>query len=140
MTQEQVAKKALIMVVDDTEDILSTFSSLLTREGYSVHAFSNPEVALEHFRYSPQEFSLVLSDVRMPGMNGFQLARKVKELNPKVKVLLTSAFEINMSEFEKVLPSSPVDGFLDKPVSMKKLSEEIKKQLQEAQVASSYSN
>ena len=132
MTQEQISKKALIMVVDDEEDILSIFSSLLTKEGYSVHAFSNPEIAFEHFRYSPHEFSLILSDVRMPGMNGFQLARKVKELNPKVKVLLTSSFEINMSEFEKVLPTSPVDSFLDKPVALKKLSDEVKKQLQAA--------
>jgi len=130
MTQEQVAKKALIMVVDDEEDILSIFSSLLTKEGYSVHAFSNPEIAFEHFRYSPQEFSLILSDVRMPKMSGFQLARKVKELNPKVKVVLTSLFEINMSEFEKVLPNSPVDGFLDKPVSMNKLIEMVSKQLE----------
>jgi DNA-binding NtrC family response regulator len=130
MTQELVAKKALIMIVDDEEDILSVFRGLLTREGYSVHAFSNPEIAYEHFKYSPYEFSLILTDVRMPGMTGFQLARKVKELNPKVKVVLTSAFEMNMSEFEKILPNSEVDSFLDKPVSVKKLTEEVEEQLQ----------
>jgi len=128
-TQEQVTKKALVMVVDDEEDIMSVFSSLLVKEGYNVHAFSNPVIAFEHFRYSPKECSLIISDVRMPGMSGFQLARKVKELNPKVKVILTSAFEINVEEFEKVLPSTHVDGFLDKPVSFKKLSGLVEKHL-----------
>lgn len=129
MTQDQVAKKSLIMVVEDEEDALSIFSGFLTKEGYSVHAFSSPVIAFEHFRYSPQEFSLILTDVRMPGMTGFQLARKVKELNPNVKVVLTSSFEINMPEFEKVLPNSPADGFLDKPVAMTKLIELVNKQL-----------
>jgi len=126
MTQEQVTKKALIMVVDDEEDVLSIFSNLLTKNGYSVHAFSCSEIAFEHFRYSPEAFSLVLADVRMPGMNGFQLARKVKELNPTVKVILATSFEINMEEFRKVLPNTQVDGFLEKPVPLKKLSQVVK--------------
>ena len=130
MTQEQISKKALIMVVDDDEDILSIFSSILGRQGHNVHAFSSPEIALEHFRYSPNECSLIISDVRMPGLNGFQLTRKVKELNPNVKVVLTSAFEINMPEFEKLFPRSPVDGFLEKPVTSKKLIELVDKQLE----------
>ena len=128
-TQEQLTKKALVMVVDDEEDILSVFGSLLGKEGYNVHAFSNPKIAFEHFRYSPKECSIIISDVRMPGMSGFQLARKVKELNPKVKVILTSAFEINMEEFEKVLPNAQIDGILEKPVSFKKLSGLIEKNL-----------
>lgn len=127
--QKQFTNNALVMVVDDEEDILSVFSSLLGKKGYNVHAFSNPEIAFEHFRHSPKECSLIISDVRMPKMSGFQLARKVKELNPKVKVILTSAFEINMAEFEKVLPDVQVDGFLDKPVSLKKLSGLLEKHL-----------
>jgi YesN/AraC family two-component response regulator len=75
------------------------------------------------------ECSLLISDVRMPGMNGFQLARKVKELNPNIKVILVSAFEINTEEFEKVLPSTRIDGFLEKPASLKKLTELVNKQL-----------
>jgi two-component system cell cycle sensor histidine kinase/response regulator CckA len=122
IAQKQVTEKALVMVVDDEEDILSVFSSILSKEGYHVHGFSNPKIAFEHFRYSPKECPLIISDVRMPGLSGFQLARKLKELNPKVKVILTSGFEINMGEFEKVLPNTQIDGFLYKPVSLKKLS------------------
>ncbi|MEO9319582.1 MAG: response regulator [Nitrososphaera sp.] len=129
MIQEHQQKKALVMIVDDEEDSLSVFSTSLKRDGYNVHAFSDPVTALEHFRYSPNECQLIISDVRMPGLSGFQLARKVKEINPKVKVVLTSAFEINPSEFESVLPDVPVDGFLDKPLSLKQLAETVEKQL-----------
>ena len=66
----------------------------------------------------------------MPGISGFELARKVKALNPDVKVILTSAFEINMSEFEKMLPNTPIDGFLDKPVQLNKISELVRQELQ----------
>lgn len=130
MTQEQLARKSTIMVVDDDEDALSVFTRFLTRDGHNVHAFSNPEIAFEHFRYSPHECSMVISDVRMPKINGFQLARKVKELNPDVKVILTSSFEINMPEFEKMVPNAPVDGFVDKPIGLKKLSEVVKRHIE----------
>ena len=125
MAQNQVTKTTFVMIVDDDEDIMSVFSAALKKEGYNVHAFVNPVTAYEHLRYSPDACSLVISDVRMPAMSGFQLARKVKELNPKVKVVLTSAFEISMKEFRSVLPNAKVDGFLPKPVSMAKLHELI---------------
>lgn len=127
---EQNSKKPFIMVVDDEEDTLTIFARHLANEGHNVHAFSNPVIALEHFRYSPHECSLIISDVRMPGISGFELARKVKALNPDVKVILTSAFEINVSEFEKMLPNTPIDGFLDKPVQLNKISELVRQELQ----------
>ncbi|MEO9320914.1 MAG: response regulator [Nitrososphaera sp.] len=129
MTQEQQQKKALVMLVDDEVDALGVFSAGLKRDGFNVHAFSNPLIALEHFKYSPNECQVLISDVRMPGLSGFQLARKVKEINPHVKVVLTSAFEVNKSEFETVLPDVPVDAFLEKPVSLKQLAETVQKQL-----------
>jgi CheY-like chemotaxis protein len=130
MTLEQVAKKSVIMIVDDDEDTLCVFSSYLIKEGYHIHAFSNPKIALEHFRYSPSECSLIISDVRMPQISGFQLARKVKEINPNVKIILTSSLEVNMPEFERKAPNAPVDAFVDKPTGLKKLAEVVKQHLQ----------
>ena len=123
------------MLVDDEEDILSVFSKYLSQQGYNVHAFSSPEIAYEHFKYSPTECAVVISDVRMPGMTGFQLTRKLKELNSDVKVILMSAFQISVSEFQLVLPHAPVDGFLEKPVSLQKLSDLVREQLVLAQAS-----
>jgi CheY-like chemotaxis protein len=61
----------------------------------------------------------------MPGMNGFEFCRRVKELRPEAPVILMTAFEINQSEFSKVMPHTTPDGFMAKPISLKKLRESI---------------
>ncbi len=67
----------------------------------------------------------ILSDIRMPGMSGIKLARKVKEINPKVKVILMTSFEIRDNEFSKVFPSTQVDGFVQKPIQIEDLTNKI---------------
>jgi YesN/AraC family two-component response regulator len=80
-------------------------------------------MAFEQFWRHASEYDVILSDIRMPGMSGLQLARKVKQLNPNVKVILMTAFEINEAEFNKVLPSLKVDRFIRKPFRLKQLYE-----------------
>jgi response regulator RpfG family c-di-GMP phosphodiesterase len=65
----------------------------------------------------------------MPQMNGYELVRKIQTLQPKVRVILMSAFEINDLEFSKVFPSIKIDGFISKPVSLKSLTNRIKNRL-----------
>ena len=67
----------------------------------------------------------MLSDIRMPGLSGIQLAKKVKEINPAVKTILMTAFEIRDSEFSKVFPSTHVDGFVQKPIGIRDLADKI---------------
>jgi YesN/AraC family two-component response regulator len=67
----------------------------------------------------------MLSDVQMPTLTGIQLARKVKEINPDVKVVLMTAFEIRDTESSMVFPSTQVDGFVQKPFHMKDLTNKI---------------
>ena len=55
-------------------------------------------------------------------MNGFEFVKQVKKMNPKIKVLLMTAFEINDVEFTRVLPKPKIDGFIQKPISMRKLN------------------
>lgn len=75
---------------------------------------------------------MVLSDVRMPGMPGFEFVRKVREIEPNVKILLMSAFEISDLEFSRALPSdTKIDGFVQKPVSPKELVRVIEETFRE---------
>jgi two-component system, response regulator YesN len=67
----------------------------------------------------------MLSDIRMPGISGIKLARKVKEINPKIKVILMTSFEIKDNEFSKVFPSTQVDGFVQKPIQIEDLTNKI---------------
>jgi response regulator RpfG family c-di-GMP phosphodiesterase len=87
-----------------------------------VFGFTDPFLALEHFGLNSEAYGLVLSDVRMPGMPGFEFITKVKQINPTTKVLLTSAFDVSDMEFSRSLPSNiKVDGFIQKPISSPEL-------------------
>ena len=90
----------------------------LVKNRFLVNAFTNPEEALQSFKSNAESYCLVVSDIRMPALSGIQLARKVKEVNPNVKVVLMTAFEIRDSEFSKVFPSTSVDGFVQKPLAL----------------------
>jgi len=111
-----------ILVLDDDFDINNIIKLALQNHGYNVFGFTDPLLALEHFRINHSTYSLVLSDLRMPVMNGFEFVRKVKKMNPKIKVLLMTAFEINAMEFTRVLPKPKIDGFIQKPISLRKLN------------------
>ena len=62
---------------------------------------------------------MVISDLRMLGMNGFEFIKKIREIKPEVKIFFMTAFEINDVEFRRVLPSTRIDEFIQKPVFFK---------------------
>jgi DNA-binding NtrC family response regulator len=113
---------AKLLVVDDDPDIVHVLKLGLLKNRFLVSAFTNPEEALQSFKSNSEDYCLMLSDIRMPELSGIQLARKVKEINPKVKVLLMTAFEIRDTEFSKIFPSTHVDGFVQKPIHIKDLT------------------
>jgi DNA-binding NtrC family response regulator len=117
--------RAKLLIVDDDPDIVQVLKLGLLKERFLVNAFINPEEALQSFKSDAESYCLVVSDIRMPGISGIQLARKVKEINPKVKVILMTAFEIKDNEFSKVFPSTHVDGFIQKPISIRDLTNKI---------------
>ena len=117
-------KRKSILVLDDDPDIGNIFKLGLQRKfGSDVFAFTDPFLALEHFKLNSERYGLVISDVRMPAMNGYEFVTKVKQINPDVKVCLMSAFEINDLELD--LKSIKIDEFLQKPLSIGKLTEVI---------------
>jgi CheY-like chemotaxis protein len=116
---------ANLLVVDDDSDIAYVLKQGLLKNRFLVTAFTSPEEALQNFKSNSENYDLMLSDIRMPEMSGIRLARKVKEINPKVKVVLMTSFEIRDNEFSKVFPSTQVDGFVQKPIRIKDLTNKI---------------
>lgn len=116
---------ARLLIVDDEYDIVQVLKLGLQQNGFLVDGFTNSEEALQSFKSNAESYCLLLSDVRMPGLSGIQLARKVKETNPDVKVVLMTAFEIRDNEFSKVFPSTQVDGFIQKPVRIRELTDKV---------------
>jgi CheY-like chemotaxis protein len=111
-----------VLVLDDDFDISLLIKQTLQKDNFkNVFAFTDPLLALEHFRKNQKEYSLIISDIRMPTMNGFEFVREAKKIKPKVKILLMTAFEIDDKEFARVLPKPKIDGLIRKPASPKQI-------------------
>ena len=113
-----------ILVVDDELDIVVIFRQALARHGYAVFGFTDPALTLEHFKLNSRDYALVISDVRMPPMSGFELAASVKAIKPDAKIVLMSAFEVNNLEFST--SAIKANDFLRKPVDMKTLVQRVR--------------
>ena len=110
-----------IMVVDDEPSLSTLFNDFLTREGYDVVSFTNPLLALEHFKNNSNGFSLIITDLRMPGLNGIEFANKVREFNDQVKIFLTTAFDIQDIVDKPGYLNSNIEKVIQKPVRMHQL-------------------
>jgi CheY-like chemotaxis protein len=117
--------KARLFLVDDDPDIVYVLKHGLIKNGFLVDAFTDPQEAFLRLKINADDYCFLVSDVRMPGLSGIQLARKVKEIRPGIKVVLMTSFEINDNEFSKVFPSTQVDGFVQKPISIADLTNKI---------------
>ncbi|MGH9987059.1 MAG: response regulator [Nitrososphaeraceae archaeon] len=115
-----------ILVVDDEQDVVFTLKTILTEAGFSVDAFTNPSIAFEMFR--PEKYELIILDIRMPGLNGFELYMKLLEQDNSIKVLfLTAVNEFSMyAKFKSsVSPMSGKRYYLQKPVDLPKLLQRV---------------
>jgi DNA-binding NtrC family response regulator len=117
----QIDPHKSILILDDEFDIMSVLKQGIDKRGFRVFAFTDPYLALEHFQLNSESYGLVVTDLRMPGMNGYEFTKKVKQIKPQVKVFFMTAFSINDIEFRRVLPFVKIDEFIEKPVSVKKL-------------------
>jgi DNA-binding NtrC family response regulator len=121
-------------VVDDELDIMSLFRDALAQiDGIQVFGFTDSTLALEHFRLNQANYNLVLSDFRIPKMNGVELLREVKAMKPSVKTVLVSAFEVEDDTFEN---RDCADIFLQKPISISELIEAVETQISATHLAS----
>jgi two-component SAPR family response regulator len=115
-------EQKMILVLDDDFDVSNLVKNILQRDGFkNAFAFTDPMLALEHFRINQKDYSLIISDIRMPTMNGFEFVIEARKINPKVKILLMTAFEIDDKEFARVLPKPKINGLLRKPASSKQI-------------------
>ncbi len=119
-----------VLLIDDDVDILTIFKHSLAQAGMHTYGFTNPMLAVEHFRRDANSYDIVVTDIRMPRMNGFQVARAVKQIRPDIKVAFATSFDINKSEFDKIFPSIEADAFITKKPIKPSMSTEISSVLQ----------
>jgi CheY-like chemotaxis protein len=108
------------MVVDDEPDVTTVIKSGLESQGYVVDAFNSAEDALTNFK--PGVYDMLITDIRMPVMNGFDLYHEIRKNDDKIKIALMTAFEIYENKFRKMFKNVDVKCFLKKPVSSSNLT------------------
>ncbi|MFZ0511331.1 MAG: response regulator [Candidatus Nitrosopolaris sp.] len=115
-----------ILMLDDEFDIMNIFTLALERQGFHVIGFTEP-LPLDHFQKNSEQYWLVVSDIRMPLMDGYQFVKKVKEIKPDVKVFCMSAFLIDDIQYRTVLPLVKTDEYIEKPISLNDFMRLVKK-------------
>ena len=118
-------RKEKILLVDDELDIARLFTLVLQNRGFDVNTFNDPLQALSNFR--PNLYHLVVLDIALPNMNGFELYRKLKKIDNKVRVCFLSA-----SDYEALteqFPSLDTECFIPKPVKIEDFTHNITMQL-----------
>ena len=104
--------KQTLLIVDDEQDILDIMRDSLENQGYKVFATGDSTVAIDIYRRIFHEVALVITDIVMPGIDGRELIRQIKVINPDVKVLAISGYTKYVGEKEDI---RDIDGFLQKP-------------------------
>jgi DNA-binding NtrC family response regulator len=114
-----------VIVVDDELELASLFKAFLKNEGYDVVSFTNPVLALEYYKETATKHSLIISDLRMPGICGIDLAKSIREIDSKIKIFLMTAFETKDLENTEDFKNARIDRLIQKPVRFSELREMI---------------
>jgi len=106
-----------IMLVDDQPDMLFTYRSFLEGQGFKVHTFTDPTVALRQFaKEDTSKYDLVVMDIRMPQLNGLQLYQRLRAINSTIRILFVTALDA-ADELISLLPDVASNQVIMKPVS-----------------------
>jgi DNA-binding NtrC family response regulator len=125
-----VIRKRLLAIVDDEKDITVLFSDALQKiKGISIVTFTNPNIALEHFKNNIAAYAVVISDFRMPEINGIELIKKIKDSNPFVRTILMTAFELDDNLLKEYTEKEIINIFLQKPIGLNNLLAEVNNEL-----------
>jgi DNA-binding NtrC family response regulator len=118
-----------ILIVDDDQDIALFYKMVLERAGFVVDVFSDPLKSFSNYRTGV--YDLILLDVRMPQMSGFELYSKIKGIDDGVKVCFITAFEDYHNEFKKLFPHlDESECYVRKPITMQDLIRIVKSRVE----------
>lgn len=119
-----------ILIVEDESDIIFTLKIILEENGFVINSFTDPVLALSSFK--PHLYDILLIDIKLPSINGFELYRELRKIDDKVKICFLTASEINYEDLKKAVSPSVKDAkcFIRKPVENEALILQLNKMLE----------
>ena len=119
-----------ILLVDDDKDILYLMAKALRRYGiFEVEDFTQPLLALDHFKSHAEKYHIVVSDIKMPEMSGIELLQQVKNIRPEIPVLAVTAYDEVDDEILLALPTMTKDEIVHKPFKILSVCDVVKQTL-----------
>jgi DNA-binding NtrC family response regulator len=129
----------IVSIVDDDPGTTMFFQKALrTIAGITIFTFTDPILALEHFQVKGYTYVLVISDFKMPGLNGMEFLKKIRDSNRFVRTILMTAFTIEDNLFRKYTKKKIINGFLQKPIALHDLLIEVNTQLESYELQKKY--
>jgi DNA-binding response OmpR family regulator len=115
-----------VLIVDDEPDLNLAVKTVLKENGFQVDTFTDPLLALENFKKEAGRYDLLMLDIKMPNMNGFELYKQIKKIDDKVKVCFLTAGEIDYQQFRKELfPALDKNCYIQKPIETEMLIQRL---------------
>ena len=116
-----------IAIIDDEKDLLFVYKKALELQRLKVVTFDDSSVALNELKVRYKKYSMVLVDIRMPKVNGYQLINEIKRIDPSIKTILMSAYDVSDLEVHENLDDGvKIDRIMHKPFSLIKLISTVK--------------
>jgi response regulator RpfG family c-di-GMP phosphodiesterase len=120
----------IILLIDDEKDILNLYQECLDNWGYQTISFSNPIDALNHIDKNISNCSLIITDYKMPEMNGIDFLKKIRQkhgLNIRLKLMLISAFMKTDFDLQDSINNLKIDKIIEKPIRLEHFKQEVDK-------------
>ena len=122
-TTNDSSKKKRILIVDDESDVDMVLKRVFEQSGFNADSYDDPILALENFKAG--SYDLVLLDIKMPEMDGFNLYQKMKKIDSKINVCFLTASELYYERFRKEFSTLDKDLFIQKPIENEDLIKRI---------------
>jgi DNA-binding NtrC family response regulator len=120
----------IVSIVDNELKTVQLFhSALCTIKGINVFEFTDPVKALQHLKLNKKDYAVMISDLRMPVINGVQLLKTVKDLNPLARTILMTAYDMDDNLIREYTTKEIINSFLKKPIELDQLLSEVNKQI-----------
>jgi DNA-binding NtrC family response regulator len=119
------SQKKKILVVDDDNDIVQTLKIGLADNGFEVDSYNDPLLALNNF--IPNSYDLLITDIRMPEMNGFELYKEIRRIDPRIKVCFFTSF---VDYYKSIAENLNLKCFIQKPSTIDEIVEQVRLEIE----------